>query len=206
MPVDGVLLGGPVDHARRESAVRAAVIEMLSLIDIGSIRPSVFRSSGISAMRSAALRGGARARRHAVAAVECGRCRSTPAQHAEQREQESRCWPWPSRPPRPTISPLPSVKRDVGEAVGPAQVRDLELGRRRLGPHRLRRVDARRRRGRSSSGRSRRPSASPCAKVADVAAVAEHRDGVGQLLDLVHAVRDVEERRARPRAAGAACL
>ena len=48
-------------------------------------------------------------------------------------------------------------------------------------------------RARSSAARSRRRCAGALGERLDVLAVAEHRHHVGQLLDLVHAVRDVED-------------
>ena len=142
----------------------------------------------------AAVLGGGRAARSRAGWPSIRTSPSTPRSTPKSASSSSR-WPWPSRPPRPTISPLPTLERDVVEPVGPAQVPDLQH---RLGGRvalRLGRVDV-------------RPLAPdhqlddlllvPLAlrEGLDVAAVAEHRAGVGQRLDLVHAVRDVEERQA----------
>src|SRR3984893_1961332 len=91
---------GPVEMASSDAIAR------LSLIDRGSIIPSVLRSSGTSAMPTAG---------DFAAAGEPGRTsrpstvispvtpRTTPNQASS-----SDFWPCPSRPPRPTISPAPT--------------------------------------------------------------------------------------------------
>ena len=120
----------------------------------------------------------------------------TPRSTPNSASSSSR-WPWPSRPPRPTTSPA----RD-------ATARCRAAGRSRTGC------------GTSSTGgaslgigvRLRRKDVAVFAADhqlddlvvglgaglvgRDVAAVAEHRALVGELGDLVHAVRDVEQRQA----------
>ena len=99
----------------------SAAKDRFSRTDIGSISPSVLRSSGISAMPmpSRLARAGL--------AIETGlpsistvpeQPRSTP----KKASSNSR-WPWPSSPPRPTTSPAPT---------------DSEMSRSRSVQHRLR--------------------------------------------------------------------
>ena len=103
-------------------------------------------------------------------------------------------WPWPSRPPRPTISPAPTSSEMPSRRLLPAEVLDLQR-RRRARPRRLRRILRRDVAADHQlddlAGRAR-----ALVEGLDVAAVAEHRGAVGQRLDLVHAVRDVEDRDA----------
>ena len=104
-------------------------------------------------------------------------------------------WPWPSRPPRPTTSPALTRKRDVVQPVGPARACGLRApAALPLGV------------GAGLGGKTwlySRPIISSTTSSSvlraglvgrDVAAVAEHRALVGELGDLVHAVRDVEQR------------
>ena len=76
--------------------------------DIGSISPSVLRSSGISAMpmlsRLAARRAGDR-----DAAAHRPEPRPYMPRSTPNKASSSSRWPWPSRPPRPTTSPAPTL-------------------------------------------------------------------------------------------------
>ncbi len=151
-----------VDERPAWQTASSEAIARLSAIDIGSIRPSVLRSSGTSAMPTAA----------ASPPPESWRRTSRPstvtrpvdaAQHAEQREQQ-RCWPCPSRPPRPTISPAPTSSEMPVETVLPGR------GSRAPAPAHAARAPALadigwRCRGRSSAARSRRSMRAPLSKV-----------------------------------------
>ena len=126
------------------------------------------------------------------------RPRSTP-----NSASSSSFWPWPSRPPSPTISPRPTVSETPCSRFSQARSRDLEQ-RRRPRPRGLWRELA--------------VDLAPDHQLddlvgvlralgegLDVAAVAEHRAGIGQRLDLVHAVRDVEDAEPLRLAGRAAC-
>ena len=107
------------------------------------------------------------------------------------RASSSVFWPWPSSPPRPTISPAPDLQRYALEPVLPAEIVDFErrAARRALGLRRILRgdvaadhqLDDLRRRSRA------------LVEGLDVAAVAKDGRPVGQRLDLVHAMGDVKD-------------
>ena len=93
-------MNGPNDKAPSEAIVR------LSATDIGSISPSVLRSSGTSAMpmsRALAWAGDPGRTARPLTVIAPVTPRSTP-----KSASSSVFWPWPSSPPRPTISPAPT--------------------------------------------------------------------------------------------------
>ena len=124
---------------------------------------------------------------------------STPRSTPKSASSSSR-WPWPSRPPRPTTSPAPTAS---------------EMSLSRSAPRKVRapRAPASRRSARAGFGgntcavfaadhqlaRSRRRSSCPPSKVATWRPLRNTVQVVGELRDLVHAVRDVE-RAPGPRA------
>ena len=121
----------------------SAAKDRLSRTDIGSISPSVLRSSGISAMpmrvgfrapRGLAMRHRLAVDQHLAATRRC----STP-----NSASSSSRWPWPSRPPRPTTSPARDraarcrCSRSVQDRLRTSSTGGLSVGGRR----RLRRED-----------------------------------------------------------------
>ena len=115
------------DRRPRETLSSAAKVR-LSRTDIGSIRPSVLRSSGISAMpMSAFLASFAGCGRHRLARRPGSR-RVTPRSAPNSASSISIC-PCPSRPPRPRISPRPHRNGNVLQAVFPGQLRVLQRRR-----------------------------------------------------------------------------
>src|SRR5437868_1084481 len=92
---------GPVEMASSDAMVR------LSAIDIGSINPSVLRSSGTSAMPTADdfAAAGELIRTSLPSTV----MRPVTPRSTPNKASSSDFWPCPSRPPRPTISPPPTL-------------------------------------------------------------------------------------------------
>ena len=121
---------GAIDRRRRVDMRSSAAKERLSRTDIGSISPSVLRSSGMSAMPIALRLRRVRARGRDRRARDPDFARDA-AQDAEQREQQF-ALALPVEAAESDDFARLGGERDVAQPVGPAQVPDLE--QRRLRP------------------------------------------------------------------------